>query len=78
MPEKSDLETLRDMGVSALIYDSDSAGKNDLEGLRQIIDKLEPKKHRASTGGAVLPGRDQSAHQHEADFDDPDEDEDWE
>ena len=79
VPENSDLEALRDMGVSALIYDSESAGKNDLAGLRKTIDDLEPKKHNTSAGAVLLRG-DEAAHRREVDIDDPDEDEDedWE
>ena len=69
---------LREMGMSGLIYNSGSAGKVDLAGLRETIDKLEPRKHRPS-GGAVLPrSGDDAATPPEDDFDDPDEDEDWE
>ncbi len=77
VPEKSDLGALRDMGISALIYDSESAGKNDLAGLRKTIDGMKPKKHNTSAG-AVLPRGDEATHRHDADIDDPDEDEDWE
>ena len=77
VPEKSDLGALRDMGISALIYDSESAGKNDLAGLRKTIDGMKPKKNDTSAG-AVLPRGDEATHRHDADIDDPDEDEDWE
>ncbi|MCZ6539145.1 MAG: hypothetical protein O6922_04895 [Chloroflexi bacterium] len=79
-PEKSDLEILRDMGVSALIYDSVRAGKVDLAGLRETIDKLEPKKTR-SLARAVLPRGGKAVAEQEDDVsdpDEPDEDEDWE
>ena len=79
LPEQSDLEILRDMGISVLIYDSSSAKKIDLAKLRETIDKLEPKK-RKSSAGAVLPRGENAAPRQETDFDDPDpeEDEDWE
>ena len=77
LPGKLDLEMLRDMGVSALLYDSGSAGKVDLAGLRETIDNLEPKKHK-STAGVALPRSGGPAPQQEPDFDDPDEGEDWE
>ena len=77
VPEKSDLGALRDMGISALIYDSESDGKNDLAGLRKTIDGMKPKKYDTSAG-AVLPRGDEATHRHDADTDDPDEDEDWE
>ena len=80
LPEKLDLEMLRDMGVSALIYDSSSAGKVDLAGLRETIGKLGPRKYKSSAG-AVLPRGSGPAPQQEDDFDhpdEPDEDEDWE
>lgn len=79
LPGKSDLEILRDMGVSGLIYDSGPAGKADLAGLRETIEKLEPKKHRSSAS-AVLPRGGDSASPQSADSDDPDDpddDEDW-
>ncbi len=80
LPEKTDLEMLRDMGISALIYDSGPAGKVGLAGLRETIEKLEPKKHKSSAT-AVLPRGGGPASQQEDDFDEPggpDEDEDWE
>ena len=79
LPQKPDLEVLRDMGISALIYDSSTAGKLDLAGLRETIEGLEPKKHRHSSG-AVLPGRGEAGPQQEAGSDDHDHDgeDDWE
>ncbi len=79
LPEKSDLEIIRDMGISGLLYDSALARKVDLTGLRETIDKLEPKKHRPSDG-AVLPRSSDAAQpqQEKDDFDEPGEDEDWE
>jgi hypothetical protein len=38
---------------------------------------MKPKKHNTSAG-AVLPRGDEATHRHDADIDDPDEDEDWE
>lgn len=73
LPDKSDLEILRDMGVSGLIYDYGLAGKVNLAGLRETIEKLEPKKHRSSAS-AVLPRGGEAASPQEADFDEPDED----
>ena len=75
LPEKSDLEILRDMGISALIYDLGPAGKLDLAGLLRAIEELEPKKHRPSSG-AVLPDGGKAAAHQETDFDDQDDD-DW-
>lgn len=81
VPGQSDLELLRDMGISALIYDSRSAEKVDLASLRESIDKLEPKKHKPSAGtgvSAVLARPGEPPSQHEDDFEDADDDEDWE
>jgi hypothetical protein len=68
---------LRDIGISALIYDASSLVKADMAALRESIDQLEPKKQK-STAGAVLPQAGESGSQ-EVDIDDhDDDDEDWE
>lgn len=81
IPDQASLELLRDIGISALIYDSASTSKSDLKSLRETIDKLEPKKQKSSAG-ATLPRPSDSASQVE-DHDDHDhdhdhEDEEWE
>ncbi|MDA1280653.1 MAG: hypothetical protein O3B95_11570, partial [Chloroflexi bacterium] len=43
VPEGQDLELLRDIGVSGLIYGSESAKELDLEELRKSIGLLEPR-----------------------------------
>ena len=78
LPDGTDLEIFRDMGISALIYDFSSNGEVDLANLRETIDKLEPRKYRSSIA-AVLPGTSGVApQQQDTEFDDPDGDEDWE
>ena len=80
VPDQTNLELLRDIGISALMYDSKTASKADLKSLRETIDKLEPKKQK-SAAGATLPRPGDSATQEEEDHDDHDhdhDDEDWE
>jgi len=76
MPDKTNLELLRDIGISALIYDASSLVNADMVVLRESIDQLEPKKQK-SNAGAVLPQAGESGSQ-EVDIDDhDDDDEDW-
>lgn len=78
VPDKANLELLRDIGISALIYDGKSITKSDLKGLRADIDELEPKKQKSS-GGAMLPRQgDFNAQEVDIDDHDHDDDEDWE
>lgn len=78
VPDKSNLELLRDIGISAFIYDGKSITKSDLNGLRADIDELEPKKQK-SLGGAMLPRQgDSNAQEVDIDDHDHDDDEDWE
>ena len=77
VPEGQDLELLRDIGVSGLIYGSESAKELDLEELRKSIGLLEPRKQKTHAG-AVLPGTGNSSTTQEADYEDYDDDEDWE
>ena len=77
MPDKTNLELLRDIGISALIYNASSLAKTDMVALRESIDQLEPKKQK-SAAGAVLPQAGESGSQ-ETEIDDSDhDDEDWE
>jgi hypothetical protein len=79
IPDKENLELLRDIGISALIYDAKTADGKDLKGLRASIDELEPKKQK-STAGAMLP-RTGESNQQDVDIDDHDhehDDDDWE
>jgi hypothetical protein len=79
VPDKTNLELLRDIGISALIYDANSLAKADMVSLRESIELLEPKKQK-SNAGAILPQSGESGSQ-DADLDDNDQDhddEDWE
>ena len=80
VPDQVNLELLRDIGISALIYDAKSTSTVKIAGLRKAIDLLEPRKHKSS-GGAMLPqagDSSQSSDDHD-DHDDHDhEDDDWE
>jgi len=78
VPDKENLELLRDIGISAFIYDGKSITKSDLKKLRADIDELEPKKQKSSTG-VMLPRQGDSNIQ-EVDIDDYDHDDDeaWE
>jgi hypothetical protein len=77
VPDKTNLELLRDIGISALVYNASSLAKADMVALRESIDQLEPKKLK-SNAGAVLPQAGESGSQ-EVDRDDhDDDDEDWE
>lgn len=77
VPGQSDLELLRDIGISALIYDSKLAEKIDLPGLRKSIDRLEQRKIKTSAG-AVLPRGGETPSPQEVDVDDHDDEDDWE
>jgi hypothetical protein len=78
VPDKENLELLRDIGISALIYDGNSVATADLKGLRAAIDELEPKKAKSS-GSAMLPRQgDSNAQEVDSDDHDHDDDEDWE
>jgi hypothetical protein len=78
-PDKANLELLRDIGISALIYNAEIAANIDLSALRESIGQLEPRKPRAA-GGAVLPHGADSSSQIESDDDHDHEhdDDDWE
>ena len=82
VPDQANLELLRDIGISALIYDAKTAAKADLPSLRKSIDQLEPKKQK-SAAGAVIPRAGESTSSHDDDGDEHDhdhdhDDEDWE
>jgi hypothetical protein len=69
------LELLRDIGISALLYDFKAAEKIEFTALKESIDQLKPKKDKSSTP-AVLPSGESSLH--ETEFDGYDEEEDLE
>ena len=73
LPGDSDLELLRDVGISALLYDVSDAKTTEFAKLRESIDRLEPRKEKRSTP-AVLPSGEASLG--EADVTEHDED-DW-
>jgi hypothetical protein len=78
VPDQGNLELLRDIGISALIYDGKTAASAELKLLRGAIDQLEPKKPK-SGGGAVLPhSGDSSSQDQDDDFEEHDHEEDWE
>jgi len=79
IPDQENLELLRDIGISALIYDGNTAVNADLTSLRKVIDQLEPKKQK-SNAGATLPRAGESSVQEDdhEEHDHSDDDEDWE
>ena len=74
LPSNQDLELLRDIGISALLYDFKTAEKIEFTALKESIDQLEPKKDKNSTS-AVLPSGESPVV--ETEFDGHDEEEDW-
>ena len=74
IPSNQDLELLRDIGISALLYDFKAAAKIEFTALKESIDQLEPKKDKSSTP-AVLPSGESPVG--ETEFDGHDEEEDW-
>ncbi|NQW20886.1 MAG: hypothetical protein HQ477_09260 [Chloroflexi bacterium] len=78
IPDQISLELLRDIGISALIYEAKTVTDSDLTALREAIDQLEPKKQK-SQGGATLPRTSDLFSQDDDDDDNEDEfeDEDW-
>ena len=54
LPTDQDLELLRDIGISALLYDVSDAKTKEFAKLRESIDRLEPRKEKKSAP-AVLP-----------------------
>jgi len=80
IPDQVNLELLRDIGISALIYDAAKIDSKDLKSLKGSIEKLEPKKQKSATD-AMLPRSgesSQSTDHDDHDHDHDDEDEDWE
>ena len=80
VPDQINLELLRDIGISALIYEAGSISKEDLALLRNVIDLLEPKKQKSSAG-ATIPRPSESTAQDEEENHDHDhdlDDDDWE
>ena len=74
LPNDSDLELLRDTGISALLYDVSDAKVTEFAKLRDSINRLEPRKDKRSAP-AVLPTGEASLG--EADVTEHEED-DWE
>ena len=74
LPNDSDLELLRDTGISALLYDVSDAKATEFANLRDSINRLEPRKDKRSAP-AVLPTGEASLG--EADVTEHEED-DWE
>ena len=74
IPSNQDLELLRDIGISALLYDFKAVEKIEFTALKESIDQLEPKKDKSSTP-AVLPSGESPVV--ETEFDGHDEEEDW-
>lgn len=74
LPSNQDLELLRDIGISALLYDFKAAKKKEFTALKESIDQLEPRKDKSTTP-AVLPSGESSLV--ETEFDGHDEEEDW-
>ncbi|MBT7832365.1 MAG: hypothetical protein HN667_01860, partial [Chloroflexi bacterium] len=72
------LELLRDIGISALIYDGGSISSEDLATLRKTIDLLEPKKQKSSAGATIPRAGESSAQDDDDDHDHDLEDDDWE
>jgi len=80
VPDQINLELLRDIGISALIYDGGAISNEDLSSLRKIIDMLEPKKQKSSAGATIPPAGESSAVRDEDDDLDHDhdlDDDDW-
>ena len=80
VPDQINLELLRDIGISALIYEGGSISKEDLALLRNVIDLLEPKKQKSSAGATIPRPSESTAQDEEEDHDhDHDlDDDDWE
>jgi len=79
-PGKDDLELLRDMGVSALLFGSGTS-ESTLSELREQIDQIEPRKSRNNASAVIPSTNDRSGARPgdvEGDHDhDHDEDDDW-
>ena len=73
LPTDQDLELLRDIGISALLYDVSDAKTKEFAKLRESIDRLQPRKEKKSIP-AVLPASGSSPG--EADLTEH-EDDDW-
>jgi len=54
LPTNQDLELLRDIGISALLYDISDVKTTGFANLKESIDKLEPRKEKRAAP-AVLP-----------------------
>lgn len=59
LPTDQDLELLRDIGISGLLYDVSDAHTTEFAKLRESIDRLEPRKDKRSSP-AVLPSSESS------------------
>ena len=78
VPDQINLELLRDIGISALIYDGGSISSEDLATLRKTIDLLEPKKQKSSAGATIPRAGESSAQDDDDDHDHDLDDDDWE
>ena len=78
VPDQINLELLRDIGISALIYEGGSISKEDLALLRNVIDLLEPKKQKSSAGATIPRPSESTAQDEEEDHDHDLDDDDWE
>ncbi|MBM3944784.1 MAG: hypothetical protein FJ317_04740 [SAR202 cluster bacterium] len=67
---KSDLETLRNVGVVGIV--ADGHAKGDLEATRKAIAELPKPKQKKDRAMALLPPQAQAEHVHEHDDDDDD------
>lgn len=69
IPDQVNLELLRDMGISVLIYECGSISNEDLGSLRMNIDLLEPKKQKSSAGPTIPQTNESVAQDDEANHD---------
>lgn len=78
VPDQINLELLRDIGISVLVYKGGSISNDNLSLLRKNIDLLEPKKQKSSAGATIprageSPAQDDDGnHDHDHDVDDDD------
>lgn len=77
IPNDSDLDVLKQLPVSAIIVDLQSAAGEKAKGLKDSISKLEPRKQKSERSPLVpLSGR--NAVESDADSGDFDDEEEWE
>ena len=78
IPDQETLELLRDVGISALIYEASATKNDDLANVRSTIDKIEPKKHKSNAGASLPQSNDTTAVNEHEENDHDFEDDDWE